>query len=327
MTQNFFKIIFGSGKTELVRWLLTLAAAVYLIFAVTRAIVLSPDLLSTFKEFFTTPAGETKLKVIHNLSYVTPADLQRSGDLYLPQFNGERRPAVILIHGGTWKEGSRAMETESARYIVEHGYVAFNIDYRLVGHGGEFPHDIADVKDAMAFLTDHASEYNVDRDKIVLFGSSSGGHMAMLAAYSPNITRLQAEVHKESTARAAAVVSLYGLSDLKGEFVRDKIKDHLVNYLDGKTAREAPGLYAEASPINYARTAVPTIFAHGTDDHNVLMSQSTMMAAALKKNGLRYEVVPVEGASHWFGPVTRDLVLSRVVAFLNGVLNYRKAGS
>lgn len=45
------------------------------------------------------------------------------------------------------------------------------------------------------------------------------------------------------------------------------------------------------------------------------------MAAALKKQSIRSEIVPVEGASHWFGPVTRDLVLSRVVAFLNAVLD------
>jgi acetyl esterase/lipase len=216
------------------------------------------------------------------------------------------------------------METESARYIAERGYVAFNIDYRLVGQGGEFPHDIADVKDAMAFLKDNATEYGIDPDKIVLFGSSSGGHMAMLAGYTPSVTSLRAEMHKDSKAHAAAVVSLYGLSDLNGEYVHAKIKTHIVTYLDGKTAEEAPNLYAEASPINYARTAVPTFFAHGTDDHNVSITQSTMMASALKNNGIRCEMVPVEGASHWFGPVTRDLVLSRIVAFLDDILHYHQ---
>lgn len=95
----------------------------------------------------------------------------------------------------------------------------------------------------------------------------------------------------------------------------------LVSYLNGKTPKDAPRLYADASPLTYGRTAVPTFFAHGTADHNVPITQSTAMAAVLQRNGIRAEVVAVEGASHWFGPVTRELVLARVVVFLDQVFN------
>jgi acetyl esterase/lipase len=309
------------SKFELARLVLTLSAVTYLFFFIGRALLLSPDLLGGLKEFLNLGAAETELKIVRNLSYVAPADPHRSGDLYLPKATGQRRPAAILIHGGTWKDGSRDDEKENARYLAKHGYVAFTIDYRLVGQGGEFPHDIADVKDALAFLAEHAAEYAIDPNKIVLSGSSSGGHMAMLAAYSPNSGDLHAESHPTSSVRAAAAVSLFGLSDLSGDYAHASDKAHVVHYLNGKTPHDSPSLYVTASPINYGRSAVPTIFAHGTDDHNVPISQSTTMASILRKNSIRAEIVPVEGAGHWFGPVTRELVLSRVVVFLNQALS------
>jgi acetyl esterase/lipase len=306
-----------SKKFELTRLVLTLSAAAYLVFVIGRAVLFSPDFLSALNEFISPRAADADLEIVGNLSYVTPADPHRSGDLYLPKPTGQRRPAVIFIHGGSWKEGSRDFEKENARYIAKHGYVAFNIDYRLVGQGGEFPHDIADVKDALAFLAEHADEYAINPNEIVLFGSSSGGHMAMLAAYTPSDGELRPEAHTTSRVRAAAAVSLSGLSDLNGEYVHASGKVNVVNYLNGKTPQDSPSLYAKASPLTYGHSAVPTILVHGTDDQNVPISQSTMMAAVLRKNGIRVEIVPVQGGGHWFGPVTRDLVLSRVVVFLN----------
>jgi acetyl esterase/lipase len=310
------------GKLELARLVLTLSALAYLVFFIGQAFVFSPDFQGAIREFIALPAAGDGVEIHRNLSYVSPTDPLRSGDLYLPKAaaDGMRRPVVILIHGGSWKEGARDFEKESARYLARHGYAAFNIDYRLVGQGGEFPHDIADVKDAMAFLVEHAQQFGIDPGRIVLYGSSSGGHMAMLAAYSADNPQLPPENHPGSKARAAAVASLFGLSDVNGIYVHTNIKTHIIKYLNGKTPETEPALYAKASPLNYGRSAVPTIFAHGTDDHNVPIIQSTMMATVLKKNGIKFELVPVEGASHWFGPVTRDCVLERVIAFLNTVL-------
>lgn len=98
---------------------------------------------------------------------------------------------------------------------------------------------------------------------------------------SPNSGELHAESHPTSSVHAAAAVSLFGLSDLSGDYAHATDKAHVVHYLNGKTPLDLPSLYVTASPINYGRSAVPTIFAHGTDDHNVPISQSTTMASIL----------------------------------------------
>lgn len=304
----------------IVRLLLTIGAIGYLVFFVGQAIIYSPDFQAALREMITPRSADATFEVVRDLSYVTPSDPRRSGDIYLPKAAGKPRPAVVIIHGGSWKEGTRDLETETARCLARNGYVAFNIEFRLVGQGGEFPHDIADVKDAVVFLAKNASKYNIDPDKVGLFGSSSGGHMAMLAAYTQSEPALQPECYPGSPAKVAAVASCYGLSNITDLYIHATIKKHIISYMQGKTAEEAPQLYAKASPIAYGRTAVPTFFAHGTADVNVPINQSAGMAVILQKNGIAYEMVPVEGASHWFGPVTRDAVLERVVAFFNKVL-------
>jgi acetyl esterase/lipase len=74
----------------------------------------------------------------------------------------------------------------TACQLAAHGYVAISINYRLVGHGGESPADVQDVKDAVAFLSVHPSRWRIDSTKLVTLGESTRGHLALLAAYTPN---------------------------------------------------------------------------------------------------------------------------------------------
>lgn len=87
-----------------------------------------------------------------NVPYVTPSDSVRVGDLYLPKDTGRLHPAVLFIHGGGWVSGDKAESTGNARALAQHGFVVFNINYRLINQGGAFPADIIDTKEALAFL-------------------------------------------------------------------------------------------------------------------------------------------------------------------------------
>lgn len=109
-----------SNNFELVRLVLTLLAVVgYLVFAAVRAVLFSPDFRGAVQECTTLRGPDSDLDIIRDVGYVTPADPHRSGDLYLPMSAGRRRPVVILIHGGSRKEGSRDFEKENARYLSQ----------------------------------------------------------------------------------------------------------------------------------------------------------------------------------------------------------------
>ena len=86
-------------------------------------------------------------------------------DVYLPRTEaapGELRPAVIQVHGGGWMVGTRMEQgIPLLNHLAAHGWVGFNIDYRLSPRA-TFPEHMIDVKEAIAWVRANADEYNVD---------------------------------------------------------------------------------------------------------------------------------------------------------------------
>lgn len=91
---------------------------------------------------------------------------------------GQRKPAVLHIHGGGMVAGSARMAAVSAPAIIGaiDAVVVF-VDYRLVPET-PFPGPQDDCYAAMAWLFDHADELGVDPGRIIVMGESAGGGLA-----------------------------------------------------------------------------------------------------------------------------------------------------
>jgi uncharacterized protein len=96
---------------------------------------------------------------------------------------GERRPAVIMMHGfGANKNGGPAWLCDQ---LEAWGYVALRFDFRGCGdsggeHGRVVPmEEVADARNALTYL---AARPEVDPDRIALAGSSLGAGVAIYAA-------------------------------------------------------------------------------------------------------------------------------------------------
>ena len=57
------------------------------------------------------------------------------------------------------------------------GYTVASINYRLSGQA-PFPAAIEDIRDAIAYLRTNATTFNIDPTRLVIFGSSAGGHLS-----------------------------------------------------------------------------------------------------------------------------------------------------
>ena len=79
------------------------------------------------------------------IMYASPGGVPLKLDAYLPGSPGQH-PGVILIHGGAFRFGEREWETYLATALVDAGFAAFSIDYRLAP---EFPFPAA-VDDVLA---------------------------------------------------------------------------------------------------------------------------------------------------------------------------------
>ena len=103
-------------------------------------------------------------------------------DITYPDGNVDvRRPTLIYFHGGGFFGGSKCdgdplAETDATALlddICSEGFNLVNIDYALVPEY-RFPTPVIQANEAFLFLTDHAEEYHLDMDQIVIMGSSAG---------------------------------------------------------------------------------------------------------------------------------------------------------
>jgi len=110
-----------------------------------------------------------------------PGRRDLAADVYRPDPGHALRTAVILLHGGAWRFGSRADMQPYGKILSGLGFLAIAAEYRLLGEAA-YPAQLDDVRDVIAWVRAHAVEFDVDAAKIALEGFSAGGHLALLAA-------------------------------------------------------------------------------------------------------------------------------------------------
>jgi acetyl esterase/lipase len=216
-------------------------------------------------------------------------------DLFKPREIKQPVPGLIFVHGGSWDHYTRKLYDGYCGRFAKNGYVAATVEYRLSGEA-PFPAQIQDVKCAIRWMRANAKQLGVDPNKIGLAGGSAGGHLVLLAAYAntddPELEGTGGNGGVSS--RVQAVIDLYGPIELKGRSTRSVVK-----LMGGKTSKEAPELYAKASPITHlTKDAPPTLILHGTVDELVNISQSDKLAAKLSELGVPYLYDRQEGWHH-----------------------------
>jgi arylformamidase len=94
---------------------------------------------------------------------------------------GALRPCVVFIHGGYWRALGRGHSAFMAPMLAEKGIACAVPDYRLAP-GASITEIISDCRRAIAWLWHNAAELGIDRDRILVTGSSAGGHLAAAMA-------------------------------------------------------------------------------------------------------------------------------------------------
>jgi acetyl esterase/lipase len=155
-------------------------------------------------------------------------------DLWQPAERVERSGlGIIYLHGSGWHYADKDFGTRYFfRRLCARGHTILDVAYTLAPEATLLPM-LADVKRAVVWLKEHASATFVRADRIVLMGGSAGGHLALLAAYTPNHPEIDADAMASDTS-VHGVVSYYGppdLSSLYHRFMR-------MPSLTGETARE-----------------------------------------------------------------------------------------
>ena len=227
------------------------------------------------------------LEVLRDIRYSAHDGKGLALDVYRPK-GARGLPAVIWIHGGGWRSGSRS-EAANVEALAARGFVGVSVDHRLSTEA-PFPAAVEDVKAAVRWVRAHATEYGVDPDRIGVWGASSGGHLALMVACSD-------ESAGPVSSRVQAACAWYAPTDLSNRdlgYAVEEIQLFLGASMYSPAARAA-------SPLGLASADdPPVLLVHGALDVLVPPSHSLKMVEALRKAGAEARVILVKHARHGF---------------------------
>ena len=209
-------------------------------------------------------------------------------------------PLVVFIHGGGWSGGDKMDAIHDLAAMAATGnYVGVTVNYRLSTEA-VWPAQIYDCKAAIRYLRANAKKYNIDPDRIGVWGSSAGGHLVNMLGTTAAVKELEGDCGSpgEST-RVTCVVAFCGPTDLRTLEPEEKFVDGLIRQLLGGTPGEKPDVARSASPIAFVnKDCPPFLLVHGTADKLVPFQQATTFSEALKAAGVDATLITIEGGGH-----------------------------
>ena len=252
-------------------------------------------------------------------------------DLWLPPEGDGPVPAVVYLHGGGWRLGSRHSagpayadaDPTPFEQVALAGIAVASVDYRLSGEA-VWPAQLHDAKAAVRWLRARAGELGIDPARIAAWGESAGGHLAELLGLTAGDTGLEGDVGVTGPpSDVVAVAAWYAPSDLVG-FAADAGADPTdpatrEAQLLGGPVPTLPEAAAQASPVTHvAPGAPPFLLLHGRADRFIPCVQSERLRAALAAAGADVELELLDGADHmWLGvPEAAPHALDRTSNFL-----------
>ena len=187
-------------------------------------------------------------------------DIDLDMDIYEPVGDTlSARPAIIFIHTGAFFSGHNELDDVADLSIAsaKRGYVSFNINYRLglnvlSSYSGERAvyRGMQDASAAIRHIREFHEEYNIDPNKIFIWGTSAGSFVGLHLAYS------QDDERPESTYGTTADPDL-GCIDCSGN-----------NYIQNSKPNALISCWGAIGDLNWIDQDdnIPTLMFHGTAD-------------------------------------------------------------
>jgi len=285
--------------------------------------------------------------------FATPDGNPLSLDIYRSQTGSTDNalPTIVYLHGGAWMFGTRTGTPDLQRFFADEGFIMVSIDYRLTPDI-QFPSNLEDVRTSIRWLRKNAESLGIDADRIGLWGTSAGGHLASLAGLVPQ-GKYEGEEHLDYSSKVACVLDAYGPTQLNmhdQHIAQEKHKlDTVIPEVDAlpNPARQAlmgglrpppresenpespnslllgavpstvPERVKAANPITYVHKDAPEfLIIHGLADDRVPHTQSVLLYEALANAGANVTLRLGHGLPHTFFNMP-GIETSSIVVFIN----------
>lgn len=221
---------------------------------------------------------------------------------------GQRKPAVVLFFGGSWRFGSPSDLESHANYLASRGFICLLPDYRVFArNGSKVVSCVEDARAAFDWTLENAERLGIHRSRIAVGGASAGGHLAACLAFSP------ASVAKAIPDALLLWNPVLVMAPFEGKsfgFTR-RLNERFL------------GIAAESiSPIHHVAPKAPPVWmTHGSVDQLVPVATAKAFQSEMTDQGNRCELLVMEGERHAFHYLDPNFskVMTSAFAFLESL--------
>lgn len=238
-------------------------------------------------------------------------------------------PLLVYIQGSAWRKQDNYFNIPQLCHFSNNGIAVASVEYRPSDEA-RFPAQIIDVKAAIRYLRANCGEYNIDPDRIAVFGDSSGGHTALMTGFTYGEKVFDEGSYLDESSEVSAVIDFYGPTDIAEMFsfpraewaINLPVNEVPENILFGGDVKLNPEIAQPGNPLNYVtadKKIPPVLIMHGDEDDVVPFNQSVVMYNKLIKCQKTVQFYKVMGAFHgdrmWTKPVL-DIVTAFLKAYV-----------
>ena len=235
------------------------------------------------------PEKETEMELKlweHDIPYLTErTETPNTLHTYLSPTD-KPLPCVIVFGGGAYRRRSLHESEPYAQCFNSYGIQAVTVDYRVSPNC--FPAGLADAQRAVKLVRSHAAEWGIDPNRVVVCGSSAGGHLAASALLYDDVTMPAGHTPDATDAESArpnGAILCYPVISVGPEF------GHVGSGMEllGKERYEAE--HGAFDLQHKVTDATPPVFLwHTSDDSCVNVKNSLVFCESLRDHGVPFEL-------------------------------------
>lgn len=268
-----------------------------------------------------------KVSYVRDVPYCTRGDQTLTMQMLFPGMPagmfpdagpGKPLPLIVYVQGSAWYKQDCYIALPNLVDLARAGFVVASVEYRS-SEVAPWPGFLQDVKAAIRFLKANADKYGIDKERVGIWGDSSGGHTALMVGSTCWTKEFDDDVCPNESSDVNAVCSFYGLSDISRindaprnpAFVNASADRIPENSLFRGNCAEHPEITAPGNPINYIhedKDYPPFLMFHGDEDGMVPFLQSVLMYEKLRKCHKNVEFYKVKGADHGTYMWTKEVI-------------------
>ncbi len=248
--------------------------------------------------------GETPLSVsdfIPTLTFYAPEEKKSDA-------------CVVIFPGGGYRIRAEYEGKGYAEFFQKHGIASFVCEYRVKPES--YPRPLLDARRAVRYARANAEKYGYSPDKILVMGSSAGGHLsALVSTYRGELEGEDGDSLRDVCPIPNGSILCYSLVTVTGKYTH-------INCLENLLGEGSKIPFEIVSPLDLVDEKTPPAFLwHTHEDACVHVANSYQYALALRRFGIPAEVHVFPHGRHGLGLSTEDAHVAQWSALL---LNWMK---